>query len=54
MPYSDSTHFFDKLSYKKHFIPSYGLEDISFASFKRFLQFSAKQGREELFSPRQR
>jgi hypothetical protein len=53
MPYSDSTHFFDKLSYKKHLIPSYGLEDISFACFKRFLQFSAKQGREELFSPRQ-
>jgi hypothetical protein len=35
-------HFSDKLSYKILFIPSYGLKDIKFASFKHFLRFFRK------------
>jgi hypothetical protein len=33
MAYSDSTHFSDKLPYRKHFIPSYGSKDMNFAKF---------------------
>jgi hypothetical protein len=40
MSYSDSTHFSEQLSYKIHFIPSYGLKDIIYARLKHFLEFS--------------
>jgi hypothetical protein len=33
MPYSESTHFSDKLSYGKHFIPNYHSKDINYARF---------------------
>jgi hypothetical protein len=52
MAYSDSSHFSDKISYKILFISSYGSKDINFARLEQILQFSAKQRREELFSPR--
>jgi hypothetical protein len=52
MAYLDSTQFPDKLSYKILFVLSYGLEDINFASFKHFLQFSENRKEPELFSPR--
>jgi hypothetical protein len=37
---SDSTHFFDLLSYKIHFIPSYGLKDMIYARFAYLQEFS--------------
>jgi hypothetical protein len=42
MSYSSSSHFSDSKTYKTHFILSYGLKDINFASFKYFMQFLAK------------
>jgi hypothetical protein len=48
MPYSDSLHFSDKISYRKHFIPSYGLKDMNITIFKQFLEFS-KEGTVETF-----
>jgi hypothetical protein len=46
MAYSDSIHFFDKLSYKILFILSYSLKDMNLASFKHLQQFSEKQIKE--------
>jgi hypothetical protein len=43
MAYLDSTHFSDKLSYRKHFIPSYGAKDMNFAICAYLQQFSVKQ-----------
>jgi hypothetical protein len=43
MSYSGSSHFSDKISYKIHFIPRYGLKDMDFARFKYSQEFSAKQ-----------
>jgi hypothetical protein len=42
MAYLDSMHFSDKLSYRKHFIPNYGVKDINFASFKHLQQIFRK------------
>jgi hypothetical protein len=39
MTYSDSTHFSDQLSYKIHFILSYGLKDMNYAKFKNLQEF---------------
>jgi hypothetical protein len=43
MSYPDSMHFSDKLSYKIHFIPSYGSKDINFARVEQILPFFRKQ-----------
>jgi hypothetical protein len=43
MAYSGSMHFSDKLSYKKHFISSYGSKDMNFAISAHLQQFSVKQ-----------
>jgi hypothetical protein len=40
MLYSDSSHFYDKLSYKILFIPSYRLKDMDLASLTPLQQFS--------------
>jgi hypothetical protein len=40
MAYSDSMHFYDKLSYKIHFILSYGFKDMNYARFKYLQEFS--------------
>jgi hypothetical protein len=50
MTYSDSTHFFDKFSYKILFILNYRLKDINLASFKHLQQFSEKQRTSWVFS----
>jgi hypothetical protein len=42
MAFSDSTHFSDKISYRKHFILSYGLKDMNFARFEHLQKFSEK------------
>jgi hypothetical protein len=39
MAYFDSTHFFDKISYKILFILSYGLKDIDLTSFTYLQEF---------------
>jgi hypothetical protein len=44
MSYSDSSHFYDKLSYRKHFILSYGSKDMNFATYKHFSGIFTKQG----------
>jgi hypothetical protein len=46
MTYSDSTHFSDQISYKIHFISSYGLQNIIYARFKYLQQFPEKKNRE--------
>jgi hypothetical protein len=53
MSYSGSLYFSDKLLYKILFILSYQSKDMNFARLEQILQFSAKQRREKLFSPRQ-
>jgi hypothetical protein len=40
MAYSDSMHFFDKLSYKILFILSYGLKDTNLTSLEHLQEFS--------------
>jgi hypothetical protein len=45
MANSDSVHFSDKLSYKKHFISIYGSKDINFASLTHLQEFFIKQRR---------
>jgi hypothetical protein len=40
MAYLDSTHFFDKFSYKILYIPSYGLKYMNFARYKHLQEFS--------------
>jgi hypothetical protein len=52
MSYSDSTHFFDKLSYKILFVLNYGLRDMTFARLAYLQQFSKKQGIHWSFSHR--
>jgi hypothetical protein len=37
---SDSVHFSNKLSYKKHFISIYSSKDINFASLTHLHEFS--------------
>jgi hypothetical protein len=49
MAYSDSSHFYDQFSYRKHFILSYTLKDIDFPSFSKFLQFSENRKRPGTF-----
>jgi hypothetical protein len=54
MAYSDPTHFSDKLSYRKHFISSYGSKDMNFAISAHLQQFSIKQIKwSGFFSPKQ-
>jgi hypothetical protein len=53
MPYSESTHFSYKNSYRTLWISSYHSKDMSFARYKHFLPFSVKQRGDERFSPRQ-
>jgi hypothetical protein len=54
MPYSDSTHFSDKLSYKILFISSFGVKDMNLAISAHLQQFSVKQiKRLGFFSPKQ-
>jgi hypothetical protein len=48
MAYSDSTHFSDQLSYKIHFIPSYGLQNMIYARFKYLQEFSGGEKPEKL------
>jgi hypothetical protein len=43
MSNSDSTHFSEQLSYIKHFIPIYGLEDMILARFTYILPFSEQK-----------
>jgi hypothetical protein len=43
MAYSDSTHFFDKFSYKILFISSYQSKDMNLASLTPLQQFFRKQ-----------
>jgi hypothetical protein len=45
MTYSDSTHFFDKCSYKILFISSFRSKDMNLARITHFLRFSEKQKR---------
>jgi hypothetical protein len=54
MAYSDSMHFSDKLSYKIHFIPSYGWKDINFARLHTCSNFQKNKTEIVLglFSPR--
>jgi hypothetical protein len=54
MTYLDSSHFFDKLSYKILFISSYGLEDMFLAKFEHLQQFSEKAEKAWIFSHPQR
>jgi hypothetical protein len=39
MAYSDSMHFFDKLSYKILFISNYQTKDMNYAKFKHLQEF---------------
>jgi predicted aminopeptidase len=39
MAYSDSSHFFDKISYKILFISTYRLKDMILTKFKHLQQF---------------
>jgi hypothetical protein len=43
MAYSCSLCFSDRFSYIKHFISSYGSEDMNFARFEQFMQKKTKQ-----------
>jgi hypothetical protein len=52
MTYLDSTHFFDKFSYKILFISIYGLEDTNYARFKHILPVFSKTGNSWGFSHR--
>jgi hypothetical protein len=45
MPYSDSSHFFDKLSYKILCISSYRIKDMIYARLAHLQQFFRKQRR---------
>jgi hypothetical protein len=36
---SNSMHFSDPITYKTHFIPTYGLKDMNLARYKHFLKF---------------
>jgi hypothetical protein len=54
MTNSGSMHFSDKLSYKKHFISSYGSKDMNFAISAHLQQFSVKQIKwSGFFSPKE-
>jgi hypothetical protein len=53
MTYSCLAHFSKQFSHITHFISSYHLKDINFASFKHFLPFSRKtEKKQRRFSPR--
>jgi hypothetical protein len=39
MPYSETTHFSDKNSYKILCVSSYGLKDMNLAKYEHFLKF---------------
>jgi hypothetical protein len=50
MPYSDSSHFSDKLSYKILFISSYQSKDMNYATLEQILPFSENRNRTRNFS----
>jgi hypothetical protein len=52
MTYLDFTHFSEQFSYKILFIPSYSLEDMNNARFKRFLEFRKNREWLGMFSHR--
>jgi hypothetical protein len=43
MSYLDSSHFSDKLSYRKHFILTYDSKDMNLARYKHFSGIFTKQ-----------